>query len=331
MKRFASVCLAALAAVIVMCPGRTLAQDTLFRDCGENDLIAQFARIALHPVRTECMPKLADLYCRANAGQSTLKLVEQLQKEGCMDQYSRILPLHESWFLQALNASQPNYQPTTSAHSNLKVGAGVIHDRVPGIQYLAIHHFGTLGTYEKAYSVLAAMEQTDKLILDLRSSPGGMFDEMIGLAGLFAPGRGALVMTDRTARDSQPYYAQARGMLHGRQTLILVDGRTASAGEMLAAYARQANPIGVRIMGRQTFGKSAYQMAYFPPERHVEVSVTVGEVIVGNGKWPTLREAHGVIPDYILTEEFMRDGSYSLVDRVVRHGFDFFDFHRMSK
>jgi len=95
------------------------------------------------------------------------------------------------------------------------------------------------------------------LILDMRRNPGGLLDQGIRVADRFIA-EGLIVRTrGKGGRVMQEEKAHARGTRLGFPMIVLVDGATASAAEIVAG-ALQDHGRAV-IMGTQTFGKGSVQ------------------------------------------------------------------------
>src|SRR6185436_24683 len=94
-------------------------------------------------------------------------------------------------------------------------------------------------------------------ILDLRSNPGGLLDQAVGLSDLFLE-RGEIVsQRGRRRTDIERYYARPGDAARGLPIVVLVDAGTASASEIVAGALqdhRRAIVLGVR-----TFGKGSVQ------------------------------------------------------------------------
>jgi len=95
------------------------------------------------------------------------------------------------------------------------------------------------------------------LILDMRRNPGGLLDQGIRVADRFIA-NGLLVTTrGKGGRVMEESKAHARGTRLGFPMIVLVDGATASAAEIVAG-ALQDHGRAV-VMGTQTFGKGSVQ------------------------------------------------------------------------
>jgi len=96
-----------------------------------------------------------------------------------------------------------------------------------------------------------------KVLLDLRGNHGGIINAAIEVADEFI---GAGVLARTAGIEDQPdmvFMATPEGFLQGGRVLVLVDGQTASAAELLAGILRvNAN---AKLAGRNSFGKSAVQ------------------------------------------------------------------------
>jgi carboxyl-terminal processing protease len=94
-------------------------------------------------------------------------------------------------------------------------------------------------------------------VLDLRSNPGGLLDQAVGLSDLFLE-RGEIVsQRGRRRTDIERYYARPGDEARGAPIVVLVDAGTASASEIVAA-ALQDHRRAI-VMGETTFGKGSVQ------------------------------------------------------------------------
>ncbi len=94
-------------------------------------------------------------------------------------------------------------------------------------------------------------------VLDLRNNPGGLLDQAIDVADIFLD-RGEIVSTrGRHPEDTQRYNARRGDLTDGRPVIVLINGGSASASEIVAgALQDQRRAI---VLGTQSFGKGSVQ------------------------------------------------------------------------
>jgi carboxyl-terminal processing protease len=100
---------------------------------------------------------------------------------------------------------------------------------------------------------------SSKLVLDLRGNPGGYLEAAVDMASWFLPSD-AIIVKEDTAGHGQDTVYKSRGyniFNHNLKMVILVDGGSASASEILAG-ALQEHRI-AKLVGTQTFGKGSVQ------------------------------------------------------------------------
>jgi carboxyl-terminal processing protease len=97
-----------------------------------------------------------------------------------------------------------------------------------------------------------------RLLVDLRGNPGGSTDAAIRIAGLFLQRGTVIAFEVRDGEKRKPIHTRNDNRRLGKVPLVcLVDGRTASASEILAG-ALQSNGR-ARLVGQRTFGKGVGQ------------------------------------------------------------------------
>lgn len=124
------------------------------------------------------------------------------------------------------------------------------------IGYIAISRFAdqTMEEFRRAYDSLGAVEG---LIIDLRGNGGGLLTEAIDLAGFFLPRKSLITTT--SGRKEAPYnhYSKGKGVYTDKPLVILVDGGSASASELVSGALQDYDRA--VIVGTQTFGKGLVQ------------------------------------------------------------------------
>src|SRR3954451_15642424 len=100
----------------------------------------------------------------------------------------------------------------------------------------------------------------DKLkgfVLDLRNNPGGLLDQAISVSDAFLE-KGEIVSTrGRNAEETQRYNARAGDLTKGKPVIVLVNGGSASASEIVAGALQDHKRA--TILGTRSFGKGSVQ------------------------------------------------------------------------
>jgi len=158
---------------------------------------------------------------------------------------------------------------------------------------------------EKAESgLLDALEKIDAelgdklqgIVLDLRNNPGGLLDQAIAVSNVFLD-RGEIVST-RTRNDNQVqrYPARKGDRTQGKPVIVLINGGSASASEIVAG-ALQDHNRGV-IVGTQSFGKGSVQ-TIIPLGSSGAMRLTTAYYFTPSG---TSIQAEGIVPDVIVEQ-----------------------------
>lgn len=128
-----------------------------------------------------------------------------------------------------------------------------------GIAYLAISSFNqrTAESVASGYEQLKSSGAVKGIVLDLRNDPGGLLDQAIAVADLFLDG-GEIVATHGRHPDSnQRFEASGNDIAKGVPMVVLINGDSASAAEIVAA-ALQDHDRAV-LVGSNSFGKGTVQ------------------------------------------------------------------------
>jgi carboxyl-terminal processing protease len=134
------------------------------------------------------------------------------------------------------------------------------------IGYLSINHFQD-STLQEVKEALASWNVTSPgggiikgLILDLRGNPGGLFKPAVQVAELFLT-EGVIVVGQSPLKDyNKPFRVEAAGPVQ-MPLVVLIDGETASAAEVLAGALKEgrAGRVPTRLLGWPTYGKGSIQ------------------------------------------------------------------------
>jgi carboxyl-terminal processing protease len=132
-----------------------------------------------------------------------------------------------------------------------------------------------------------------KLIVDLRGNPGGYLDAAVNIASWFID-EGKVVVSEDFGGKEKPVYYRSHGprLFNDKlQMVVLVDGGSASASEILAG-ALQQNHVAT-LIGETTFGKGSVQ-ELVPITDDTSLKVTVAHWLTPNGTSISLK---GLDPD----------------------------------
>ncbi|TFI59174.1 S41 family peptidase [Sphingomonas parva] len=167
-----------------------------------------------------------------------------------------------------------------------------VKDRV-GI--INVNNFSRTTTQE----TLAAIAAIDKslgapplgYIVDLRSNPGGLLDQAVGLSDVFLERGEVVSQRGRQKNDIERYYAEPGDSARGLPIVVLVDAGSASAAEIVAA-ALQEHHRAV-VMGERTFGKGSVQ-TLLPLSKDTALRLTTARYYTPSGR--SVQEG-GITPD----------------------------------
>ncbi len=129
------------------------------------------------------------------------------------------------------------------------------------------------------------------LVLDLRNNPGGVLTAAVSVSDAFIT-KGLIVYTEgRTADSEQKFNASPDDLLGGSPIVVLVNGGSASASEIVAGALQDHNRA--IIMGSKTFGKGSVQTV-LPMKSDAALKLTTARYYTPNGH---SIQARGIIPD----------------------------------
>ncbi|MBI3440469.1 MAG: S41 family peptidase [Proteobacteria bacterium] len=131
-------------------------------------------------------------------------------------------------------------------------------------------------------------------ILDLRNNPGGLLDQAIAVADAFLD-KGEIVSTrGRNPDDTRRDNATPGDMANGLPMIVLINGGSASASEIVAG-AIQDHRRGI-VMGTQSFGKGSVQTLFNVPGGGM-IRLTTARYFTPSGR---SIQAKGITPDIII-------------------------------
>lgn len=129
---------------------------------------------------------------------------------------------------------------------------------VNAVGYIAVNQFGddTIAELREALDALPKEQDLKGLILDLRNNGGGYLDGAVDMVSLFLR-KGTVVTVERREGSPQIDYVSGRPLLPDLPMVVLINGGSASAAEIVAgALADNKRAV---LMGEKSFGKGTVQ------------------------------------------------------------------------
>lgn len=149
-----------------------------------------------------------------------------------------------------------DYNITRTAIPTYSVDIAYMLDETTG--YLKLSKFSATTVEEFKKGIRHLKDQgMQQLVFDLRGNMGGFLAAAVDIADEFLPKGSLIVYTEGRNRPRQYMKAQHHGMLEDLPVVVLIDGESASASEIVAG-ALQDNDRGT-IIGRRSFGKGLVQ------------------------------------------------------------------------
>lgn len=150
------------------------------------------------------------------------------------------------------------------------------------IGYLRVNTFAD-DAGAMAYQEAQKLKQAGvkSMVLDLRGNPGGRVEAAVDVASLWLP-QGKIIMQEkRGSIVNKTHTAKGDNILGGLPTVVLVDGGSASASEIVAGALRDHNVA--KIFGEKSYGKGSVQ-TIVPFDDGSELKVTIARWYRPNGQ-----------------------------------------------
>jgi len=183
----------------------------------------------------------------------------------------------------------------TLTRENIQIQSVKYKDLGDGYGYVRITQFQerTATALEEALAALsgASGDKLRGLILDLRNDPGGLLSQAVKVADIFLDS-GLIVYTDgRLDSQKQKYFAHKSGSHTEFPIVVLVNGGTASAAEIVAGALQDHKRA--LVLGTQTFGKGSVQ-TILPLDDQSALRLTTALYYTPSGR---SIQATGIVPD----------------------------------
>ncbi len=220
--------------------------------------------------------------------------------------------------LQIMREGEPDYLEFDVMRANIDLPT-VDHKMLDGnIGYIRILEFGapTIRQFEEAVEDLET-QGMQAMLLDVRDNPGGMITAVNGILDAMLP-EGTMVYTQDKYGKRQVYSSDEENQMD-YPTVVLINGNSASASEILAGAVRDFE-YGT-LIGTKTFGKGVVQ-SIIPLEDGDAIKLTTAKYFTPKGE-----NIHGtgIAPDMELEFEYLGDpeGEYDeMQDNQVLKGIE---------
>src|SRR6266436_8864475 len=193
-----------------------------------------------------------------------------------------------------------NLFTVTVTRDVIKIKSVKAKDLPGGYGYVRITTFQD-GTNEDLAAALEKFRKEDKghikgVVLDLRDNPGGLLNQAVSVSDDFLDG-GLIVYTQgRQDNQQQKYFAHKKHTYTDFPMVVLVNGGSASASEIVAgALQDQRRAI---VTGTQSFGKGSVQ-TILPLDDESALRLTTARYFTPNGR---SIQAVGITPDVVVEE-----------------------------
>src|SRR6202795_1298569 len=171
-------------------------------------------------------------------------------------------PVDTKTRLKVLHKGAENPIDVTIVREIIRVRPVSFHTDGGDIGYIRISSFNeqTTDGLKKAIADITKQIPSDKLagyVVDLRNNPGGLLDQAVSVTSAFMA-RGEVVSTrGRTPEETQRYTARGGDLAKGKPLVVLINGGSASASEIVAGALHDHKRA--TLIGTRSFGKGSVQ------------------------------------------------------------------------
>jgi len=175
------------------------------------------------------------------------------------------------------------------------------------IGYIRVTQFNEQTTegLKKALSDLGTQIPSDKLkgyVVDLRNNPGGLLDQAISVSDAFLE-KGEIVSTrGRNAEETQRFNARAGDLIKGKPLIVLINGGSASASEIVAGALQDHKRA--TLVGTRSFGKGSVQTIIPLGSGNGALRLTTARYFTPSGR---SIQAKGIVPDIEVSQDVPDD------------------------
>src|SRR5499426_886069 len=175
------------------------------------------------------------------------------------------------------------------------------------VAYIRLTQFNEQTTegLKKAIADMTAQIGNEKLkgyVLDLRNNPGGLLDQAISVSDAFLE-KGEIVSTrGRNAEETQRFNARAGDLAKGKPVIVLINGGSASASEIVAGALQDHRRA--TVIGTRSFGKGSVQTIIPLGSGNGALRLTTARYFTPSGR---SIQAKGISPDIEVLQDVPED------------------------
>jgi carboxyl-terminal processing protease len=175
------------------------------------------------------------------------------------------------------------------------------------VGYIRITEFNNLAGDElkDAIKKISAQVPADKLkgyVLDLRNNPGGLLDQAIDVSDAFLTSGEIVSIKGRNSGENQRFFAKSDDLTGGRPLIVLVNGGSASASEIVAGALQDQKRA--TILGTRSFGKGSVQTIIPLGQGNGALRLTTARYFTPSGR---SIQAEGITPDITVEQAVPKD------------------------
>jgi carboxyl-terminal processing protease len=211
-------------------------------------------------------------------------------------------PVNTKIKLTIMRKGQARPIEVTIARDIIRVRA--VRSRVEeDVGYIRVTQFNeqTTENLKKALVDLQGKIPAEKLrgyVVDLRNNPGGLLDQAISVSDAFLE-RGEIVSTrGRNAEETQRFSARAGDLTKGKPVIVLINGGSASASEIVAGALQDHKRA--TLIGTRSFGKGSVQTIIPLGAGNGALRLTTARYFTPSGK---SIQATGIKPDIEILQD----------------------------
>jgi carboxyl-terminal processing protease len=149
--------------------------------------------------------------------------------------------------------------------------------------YIVLRKFNNKASAETVSALRALKNQgATQLILDLRGNPGGLLNEAVNVTNIFVPQNQLVVTTkSKVKKYNKTYYTQREPIDTQIPLIVLVDGRSASASEIVSGALQDMDRA--VVVGTRSFGKGLVQRPK-PLTYGTQMKITISRYYTPSGR-----------------------------------------------